>query len=67
MKILAKIVAGDRLKYFKETDNEVSYRRLLEEVQRTFIHLDEGARGRVFDPRTLVEARGYLILEFDVW
>jgi len=51
----------------KETDDEVAYRRLLQEVQRTFVHLDEGARGRVFDPRSLVEASGCLKLEFDVW
>jgi len=61
------LVADDRLVEIKETDDEASYRRLLEEVQRTFVHLDEGARGRVFDPRTLVEASGSLRLEFDVW
>ncbi len=51
----------------KETDDEVSYRRLLEEVQRTFVHLDKGSRGRVFDPRSLVEASACLKLEFDIW
>ena len=39
---------------FKETDDDASYRRLLDELQRTFVHLDEGARGRVFDPKTHV-------------
>ena len=52
---------------FKETEDEMAYRRLLEEVQRTFVHLDEGSRGRVFDPRSLVEASGCLKLEFDIW
>ena len=51
----------------EETEEEMSSRRLLEEVQRTFIHLDEGSRGRCFDPRSLVEASGCLKLEFDVW
>ncbi len=51
----------------KETDDEMAYRRLLEEVQRTFVHLDEGSRGRMFDPKTLVEASGCLKLEFDIW
>lgn len=50
-----------------ETEDESSSRHLLEEVQRTFIHLDEGSRGRCFDPRALVEACGCLKLEFDVW
>ena len=49
----------------EETEEEMSSRRLLEEVQRTFIHLDEGSRGRCFDPRSLVEASGCLELEFD--
>mmetsp|Transcript_6472 Transcript_6472/g.15382 ORF Transcript_6472/g.15382 Transcript_6472/m.15382 type:complete len:1203 (-) Transcript_6472:254-3862(-) len=39
----------------------------MEEVQRTFIHLEEGSRGRCFDPRALVEACACLKLEFDVW
>jgi ubiquitin carboxyl-terminal hydrolase 9/24 len=52
---------------FKETVEEVASRHLLEEVQRTFIHLDEGSRGRCFDPRALVEACTCLKLEFDVW
>lgn len=51
----------------KETEDEFSYRRLLEEVQRTFVHLDKGSRGRVFDPRSLVESSGCLKLEFDIW
>lgn len=51
----------------KETEDEHAYRRLLEEVQRTFVHLDEGSKGRVFDPKSLVEASGCLKLEFDVW
>ena len=51
----------------KETKDEASSRRLLEEVQRTFVHLDEGSRGRCFDPRSLVEASSCLKLEFDVW
>jgi len=51
----------------EESDDEAAYRRLLEEVQRTFVHLDKGSRGRVFDPKTLVEASGCLKLEFDIW
>jgi ubiquitin C-terminal hydrolase len=51
----------------KESEDEMAYRRLLEEVQRTFVHLDEGSRGRVFDPKSLVEASGCLKLEFDIW
>ena len=51
----------------EETEDEMSSRHLLEEVQRTFIHLDEGSRGRCFDPRALVEACACLKLEFDVW
>jgi ubiquitin carboxyl-terminal hydrolase 9/24 len=51
----------------KEAEDEGSYRRVLEEVQRTFVYLDKGARGKVFDPRTLVEASGCLKLEFDIW
>jgi len=50
-----------------ETEDQACARRLLEEVQRTFVHLEEGARGRCFDPRSLVEASGCLKLEFDVW
>jgi ubiquitin carboxyl-terminal hydrolase 9/24 len=50
----------------KESEDEASSRRLLEEVQRTFVNLDE-ARGRCFDPRSLVEASNCLKLEFDVW
>eukprot|EP00957_Ditylum_brightwellii_P111839 8530087-Ditylum_brightwellii.AAC.1 len=39
----------------KETADEASSCRLLEEVQRTFVHLDECTRGRCFDPHVLVE------------
>lgn len=52
---------------FKENEDESAARNLFEEVQRTFIHLDEGSRGRCFDPRALVEACACLKLEFDVW
>ena len=51
----------------KETPDEASSRKLLEEVQRTFVNLDEGSCGRCFDPRALVEASHCLKLEFDVW
>jgi ubiquitin carboxyl-terminal hydrolase 9/24 len=51
----------------KETEEESLSRHLLEEVQRTFIHLEEGSRGRCFDPKQLVEACTCLKLEFDVW
>ena len=51
----------------KETEDEASSRCLLEEVQRTFVHLDEGSRGRCFYPRSLVEASSCLKLEFDDW
>ena len=51
----------------EESEDESSARHLFEEVQRTFIHLDEGSRGRCFDPRALVEACACLKLEFDVW
>lgn len=50
----------------KESEDEASSRKLLEEVQRTFVNLDE-ARGRCYDPRALVEASHCLKLEFDVW
>ena len=50
-----------------ETEDEAMSRHLLEEVQRTFIHLEEGLRGQCFDPRALVEACAFLKLEFDVW
>jgi ubiquitin carboxyl-terminal hydrolase 9/24 len=50
-----------------ETKDETDSRHLLEEVQRTFTHLDEGSKGRCFDPRALVEACACLKLEFDVW
>ena len=51
----------------KESEDEARARHLFEEVQRTFIHLDEGSRGRCFDPRAFVEACACLKLEFDVW
>lgn len=51
----------------EEDEDEAASRRLMEEVQRTFIHLDEGSRGRCFDPRAFVEASACLKLEFDVW
>lgn len=51
----------------EETEDEAASRHLMEEVQRTFIHLEEGSRGRWFDPRALVEACACLKLEFDVW
>lgn len=53
-------------KEVKESPDEASSRKLLEEVQRTLVNLDE-ARGRCFDPRSLVEASHCLKLEFDVW
>ena len=51
----------------EENDEQACARRLLEEIQRTFVHLEEGTRGRCFDPRALVEASTCLKLEFDVW
>ena len=51
----------------RESQDEATSRHLLEEVQRTFIHLEEGSKGRCFDPRALVEACTCLKLEFDVW
>ena len=51
----------------QESEDESWSRHLLEEVQRTFIHLKEGSKGRCFDPRALVEASACLKLEFDVW
>jgi ubiquitin carboxyl-terminal hydrolase 9/24 len=54
-------------KEVEETEDEAASRHLMEEVQRTFIHLEEGSRGRFFDPRALVEACACLKLEFDVW
>ena len=51
----------------KESEDEAASRHLLEEVQRTFIYLAEGSKGRCFDPRALVEACACLKLEFDVW
>jgi len=54
-------------KDLNETKDEILYRHLLEEVQRTFVYLDKGSRGRAFDPRSLVEASACLKLEFDIW
>lgn len=51
----------------QESEDEAQSRHLLEEVQRTFIHLEGGSRGHCFDPRALVEACASLKLEFDVW
>lgn len=51
---------------FKETEEQIASRHLLEEVQRTLIYLEE-AKGRCYDPRALVEASSCLKLEFDVW
>jgi ubiquitin carboxyl-terminal hydrolase 9/24 len=51
----------------QETEDESTSRHLLEEVQRTFIHLEEGSKRHCFDPRVLVEACHCLKLEFDVW
>jgi ubiquitin carboxyl-terminal hydrolase 9/24 len=56
----------EALSQIQETPDEASSRKLLEEVQRTFVNLDE-ARGRCYDPRALVEASHCLKLEFDVW
>jgi len=50
----------------EESEDEVAARRLLEEVQRTFVHLQECSKGRCFDPRSLVEASVSLKPEFDV-
>jgi len=68
----AKEKAGDGVEQMqdgevKENDDQASSRHLLEEVQRTFIHLAEGSKGRCFDPRALAEACACLKLEFDVW
>ena len=52
---------------FEESPDEIASRRLLEEVQRTFVHLEVGSRGRCFDPRAFVEACTCLKLEFEVW
>jgi hypothetical protein len=51
----------------EETEEEAASRHLMEEFQRTLIHLEEGSRGRCFDPKGLVEAGACLKLEFDVW
>jgi hypothetical protein len=55
------------MKEIEETEDEANSRRLMEEFQRTLIHLEEGSRGRCFDPRALVEACACLKLEFEVW
>jgi len=58
---------GVSMNRFEETSDEIASRRLLEEVQRTFVHLEAGSRGRCFDPRAFVESCTCLKLEFDVW
>eukprot|EP00587_Corethron_hystrix_P001458 CAMPEP_0113316594 /NCGR_PEP_ID=MMETSP0010_2-20120614/11815_1 /TAXON_ID=216773 ORGANISM="Corethron hystrix, Strain 308" /NCGR_SAMPLE_ID=MMETSP0010_2 /ASSEMBLY_ACC=CAM_ASM_000155 /LENGTH=1282 /DNA_ID=CAMNT_0000173357 /DNA_START=1 /DNA_END=3846 /DNA_ORIENTATION=+ /assembly_acc=CAM_ASM_000155 len=50
----------------EETTEQMTSRRLLEELQRTFVSL-EGTQKRHFDPRGLVETSNCLNLEFDVW
>ncbi len=62
----SKLNAQVTLCEVNESQDESSSRKLLEEVQRTFVNLEE-ARGRCFDPRSLVEASHCLKLEFDVW
>lgn len=57
----------ENITQIKESEDESMSRHLLEEVQRTFIHLEQGSRGHCFDPRALVEACACLKLEFDVW
>jgi ubiquitin carboxyl-terminal hydrolase 9/24 len=66
-KLANDIVSPEKSSVIKESEDESLSRHLLEEVQRTFIHLKEGSRGHCFDPRSLVEACGCLKLEFDVW
>ena len=61
-----EVSAAAPVEELKESDDEASSRKLLEEVQRTFVNLHE-ARGRCYDPRALVEASHCLKLEFDVW
>mmetsp|Transcript_43869 Transcript_43869/g.105841 ORF Transcript_43869/g.105841 Transcript_43869/m.105841 type:complete len:3072 (+) Transcript_43869:108-9323(+) len=51
----------------EESEDEAASRHLMEEFQRTLIHLEEGSRGRCFDPKGLVEASTILKMEFDVW
>jgi ubiquitin carboxyl-terminal hydrolase 9/24 len=51
----------------EESEDEAASRHLMEEFQRTLIHLEEGSRGRCFDPKGLVEASTTLKMEFDVW
>jgi len=50
----------------EETDADAAARRMLEELQRTFVYL-ETSKKRYFDPRSLVEASNCLRLEYDVW
>ncbi len=50
----------------EETEEQMSTRKLLEELQKTFVYLKE-QRGRCYDPRSLVEASHCLNLQFDVW
>eukprot|EP00816_Leptocylindrus_hargravesii_P003383 CAMPEP_0196807370 /NCGR_PEP_ID=MMETSP1362-20130617/7352_1 /TAXON_ID=163516 /ORGANISM="Leptocylindrus danicus, Strain CCMP1856" /LENGTH=3994 /DNA_ID=CAMNT_0042181271 /DNA_START=105 /DNA_END=12089 /DNA_ORIENTATION=- len=49
-----------------ESEDQMAARKLLHELQRTFVYLDN-QQGRCFDPRQLVEASTCLKLEFDVW
>lgn len=63
-RVVAETTVNDEM---KESEDEAMSRHLFEEVQRTFIHLKEGPKGRCFDPRALVEACACLKLEFDVW
>ncbi len=51
----------------KESEDQALSRKLFEEVQRTFVHLSEGLRGRCYDPCPLVEASACLKMEFEVW
>ena len=50
----------------KETESEAATRKLFEELQKTFVHLEKSEK-RCFDPRGLVEASACLKLEFDIW
>ena len=51
----------------EESEDQMAARKLLHELQRTFVYLNHQQQGRCFDPRQLVEASGCLKLEFDVW
>jgi len=50
----------------EETEEERKSRRMLEELQKTFVHLSKSQK-RYYDPRSLVEASDCLRLEYDVW